>query len=166
MTFVEMLVYVMIAYIGCMLGIIILLKIRRRGKIKVIVMKPSGHYHVRMIKTEGNKLCMGKDSKPTFKPQDIFEEKKPVWKFWRNPLRVVFIVEGSLEALHWKSEGEMSELASMFSEADIKKIIKREVARAMTSVKPINFSMFIVLMLPQIVMLFILIMIANRMGIF
>jgi hypothetical protein len=163
-----MLVYGVATYIMVMLGIIIFLKVRARGKIKVVVMKPSGHYHVRAVRTEGNKLKMSKKWIPTFKPQDIFEERKALWKFWRNPLRLVFIVEDAMESLSWKdqSEGEFSELASMFTEKEVKKIIKREVARAMTSVKPINFSMFLLLMLPQIIMLFLVVMIANRMGIF
>lgn len=153
--------YLLIAYIVGMVGFVLFFKIRGRGKMKVLVLKPSMQYEVLAASTETNKLKMDKTWTPTFEPQNIFEEKKPFWKFWRNPIRLVLMPEQSTKALGWKTgEGnpgttEFSELASKWTKTEIVKFIQKEVLKARMASKPMSNMMFFVLMAMQVGVLFL-----------
>ena len=93
MTLTELYLYIGL-YFAAMIVIIILLKIRSRG-LKALILKPSGEYVVKNVKTEGLFLKFTKKWKPSFKPGDIFIENKPGFVFWRTAKRLVAIIENA-----------------------------------------------------------------------
>jgi len=157
-------------YFGAMIGLLILMKLRSRGKLRILELRPNLHYKVRQVSTDGNKIKMSKENQPTFEPPNIFEEEKPAWKFWRNPKRLALIVEGASKALGWKNNNpdseEFSELSHLWNRKEVKKFIKKEVLKARMESKPMSNTMFILLIILLMFNLFLSFLMANRIGIF
>lgn len=164
----ETWIQIFVAYWVGMLALLIALKVRGRGKLRALVLRPSMIYEVKAGSTEANKVKLSKDWIPTFKPSNIFEEKKPWYKFWRNPKRMIIVSELGKEAVGWKKEDskEFSELAYNWTLKEIKKFIKKEVLKARMASKPISNSMFFLLLMSNMALLLILVLGFMRMGAF
>lgn len=155
-------------YFAAMISILVFMKARSRGKINVLVLKPSMQYEVKASKTDTNKIKMNKSWLPTFQPSNIFEEIKASWKFWRNPKRLVLIPEKAAKAVGWKRESAKNfpELSQMWSSEELRKFIRKEVLKARMEIKPMSNMMFIVFAVLIAFNLFLTFMIGNRIGVF
>ena len=164
----EQYIQIFIAYWVLMVAVIIAFKVRGRGKLRALILTPSMYYTVKGGKTEANKLKLSKDWIPTFKPSNIFEEKKAWYKFWRNAIRLVLVPEQGTKAVGWKAPDakEFSELAFTWTLKDIKKFIKKEVLKARMASKPISNSMFILLLMLGLGTLLLVLVGFMRMGVF
>ena len=162
-------------YFAAMIGIIILLKIRSRG-LKALILKPSGEYVVKNVKTEGLFLKFSKKWKPSFKPGDIFIENKPGYIFWRTAKRLVAIIENAPKALGWKkargknpknpTDKLLMELRDTWTLQEYRAFAKKEAIQAQIQAKPMSQMQFIILGILMVATLFIVFFGFNRMGVF
>lgn len=161
-------VQILIAYWVCMIAVFIAFKLRGRGKMRALVLNPSMTYEVKAGKPSKNKVKLGKSWSPSFKPANIFEEKKAFWKFWRNPRRIILVAEKASKAVGWKEDDpkEFSELAYNWTLKEIKAFIKKEVLKARMRGKAMSNSMFFLLLMSNLALLLIVMLGFMRMGVF
>lgn len=164
----EQYIQLFIAYWIFMIVVILAFKVKGRGKLRALILRPSMIYEVKAGSTEANKLKLSKKWKPTFAPSNIFEEKKAWYKFWRNPIRLVIVTEQGKEAVGWKTpdKKEFSELGYTWTLSEVEKFIKKEVLKARMASKPMSNSMFFLLLMSNIALLLIVVLGFMRMGVF
>jgi len=164
----EQWIQIFIAYWICMIALLVVFKVRGRGKLRALILRPSMIYEVKAGSTEANKLKLSKNWICKFAPSNIFEEKKAWYKFWRNPIRLVIVTEQGTEAVGWKDTKpkEFSELSYSWTLSEIKKFIKKEVLKARMASKPMSNSMFFLLLMSNIALLLIVVLGFMRMGVF
>lgn len=140
------------AYIFAMVGFVIFSKLRGRGKLKCLILKPSKFYSVEEHKPHGNKLNFPSwPTHPEFDTSDIYTEEKSAWRFWRLPNQMLVIPEKARKALKWGTHM----LGSILTEKEHKQIIAAEVARARMKQHIISpmWAMVIVGMLGMLIVL-------------
>lgn len=151
------------------------MKARSRGKINALVLSPSMQYQVKGVATKGHFLKFNKHWKPEFAPQDIFTEKKPFYAFWRRPNLMVVIPENGRKTLKWEKEVQkkgkkklievlIGKLKHLWTDEEIIQFAEKEAYMAELKSKPMSNTMFFILLMPSIMSLFLLIFMANRMG--
>jgi len=114
------------AYIFAMVAYIFF-KIRGRGKLKCLILKPSKFYSVEEHKPHGNKLDFPSwPAHPEYDTSDIYVEEKSPLRFWRLPNQMLVIPEHARKALSWGKHT----LGSVLTLKEHKLIVAAEVARA------------------------------------
>ena len=152
-------------YFVAMIGVLVFLKARNRGKLPCLVLKPSKFYSVEKKKPEGNKLNF-KDWKlqPEFDTEDIYTEEKPSYKFWRLPKQLVIIGENCRKALKWKQR-EDNEISSVWTDKEQKEYIAKLVAKARAKGQIISNTWAVIIII-MIGALFLLVFYGfNRIGV-
>lgn len=178
MTLNELFIYVGI-YFAAMIGVLIFLAMKNKGKLKALVLSPNMQYTVHKVTTKGHFLNFNKHWKPEFAPQDVFIEKKPFFAFWRRPHLMVVIPENGRKALKWEKETvkegktaktqiEMlvSKLRHLWTPEEIIQFAEKEAYMAELKSKPMSNMMFVLLAILIAANLFLTFFMANRMGIF
>lgn len=145
----------------------IIRQIRSRGKIPVIVLRPTRSYYWDETKAEGNKLMLEKDWSPAFGPECVFTEEKPWYKFWRLPERLIIIGHNAMRALSFKSgkEKDLGDLQYWWTKKEQKQWIYKQEAKAKIQGRPMSMSMFIILLLFLIINLVLALAIAGHLGV-
>lgn len=178
MTLTEL--YIIIAvYFAAMIGILIFMAMKNKGKLNALVLSPSMQYAVHKVATKGHFLNFNKHWKPEFAPQDVFIEKKPFFAFWRRPHLMVVIPENGRKALKWeketveqgktaktKKEMLVSKLKHLWTDEEIIQFAEKEAYMAELKSKPMSNIMFVLLAVLVAANLFLTFFMANRMGIF
>lgn len=166
-------------YFAAMIGLLIFMAIKGKGKLKALILSPSMQYAVKKVTTKGHFLKFNKHWKPEFAPQDVFIEKKPFYAFWRRPNLMVVIPENGRKALKWEKETveqgktakttkEMlvSKLKHLWTDEEIIQFAEKEAYMAELKSKPMSNIMFALLAVLIAANLFLTFFMANRMGIF
>lgn len=169
-----MLIIIFQLWIAIIIGAIatlFILKARSAGKTKVIMLKPNHTYSAGEVSTDGDELKVSKNFKPKFSPLDFFEEKKPTYKFWRNPNRILFILENTQRALSffdYDAGGKLKapSLSEKFgwTPKEAKEYIDKLAKKAAVESRPMSQSMFYILLAASIGSLLISLLIAMRIG--
>jgi hypothetical protein len=127
----------------------ILIKMLNAGKTNVVILNPDRTYATGQFKTDGNKLKIKEGYTPNFKTEDIFEERKPGIKFWRNPKRILFMVANANKTVSWKT-GESGELKPTdlwynWTPKEIQVFVNKLAKKAAVATRPMSQTMFIIL---------------------
>lgn len=125
-------------------------------------------FEERRFASERNKAKYGKknNTETSFEPVCVFSERRSwsKFKFWKNPRHLIFFVDEALSALRFGKA--IDEIASMWTQDEIKTVVKKQMAKSLTEHKPLKWSQFIMLMIPIVAILILLVSIANRVGVF
>jgi len=162
-------------YFAAMIGLLILLGLKSKGKLKALVLSPSMQYAVKKVATQGHFLKFNKHWKPEFAPQDVFIEKKPFYAFWRRPNLMVVIPENGRKALKWEKQEEktgkrkpveilIAKLRHLWTDEEIIQFAEKEAYMAELKSKPMSNTMFLMLAILIAANLFLTFFMANRMG--
>ena len=164
MTLTEIFMWIGLYFVA-MIGIIIFLKARARGKLPCLVLKPSKFYSLEKKKPQGNKLDFKNwKLQPEYDTEDIYTEEKPGWKFWRLPKQLIILGENTKKALKWKHRGE-NEITSFWTDVELQKYIAKLVAKARAKGQVIS-NMWAIIIITMMGALFFLVFYGfNRMGI-
>ena len=163
--FFFILYYIVPVYFASMLAIILLIKIKNKGKLPCLVLKPSKFYKIEKKKTEGNKINFKKwKLQPEFGTENIYTEEKSGWKFWRLPKQLVIIGENCRKALSWKKRGP-NELISIWTDEEQQKYIAKMVAKARAKGQIISNTWAIIIIMMIAALFFLVFFGFNRMGI-
>ncbi|MDH5765040.1 MAG: hypothetical protein OEZ38_03405 [Gammaproteobacteria bacterium] len=176
MNFLDMLFQVILPlYFAAMIGLLILMALKSKGKLKALVLSPSMQYAVKKVATKGHFLKFNKHWKPEFAPQDVFIEKKPFYAFWRRPNLMVVIPENARKALKWEKEETgknnpdskkalVTKLKHLWTDEEIIQFAEKEAYMAELKSKPMSNMMFVMLAILIAANLFLTFFMANRMG--
>lgn len=169
-----MIVIILQLWIAVIIGAVatlFILKARSAGKTSVVMLKPNHTYTTGEVSTEGDKLNINKEFKPKFSPLDFFEEKKAAWKFWRNPKRILFLLESSMNALSffdYDEEGKLKapSLSEKFgwSPKEVDEYVKKLAKKAAVEGRPMSQTMFYALLGLGVGSLLMTLLIAMRIG--
>lgn len=114
----------------------------------VILLKKIRTYKIVKCKVQKGSLKLPRseqETSPVITPDNIWEEEKPRWKFWRNPKRIILHYEGNMKpiAVH---EGDPPKLNMGFLNLDeIIESIKKAVILAISRIKPLKTELFLIL---------------------
>jgi hypothetical protein len=155
----ELLIYLIPSLFTSIIVLIIFFRYRDRGKVKLMVLKPTGQYKDRTVKVlDNNKLKIG-DSTPNFSPLNFFEEDLKPIIFWRRPRRKLLWVEGMAKVLSFKElKDDVGELQWWWTNKEVRQYIKKEIAKAKMEVKPISRIEFVVILAFLIVIIVLLLL--------
>lgn len=102
-----------------------------------------------------------------FSPSMIIEEEKAIWKFWRNPKRILIHIQGNKESIAWIRKGTDIEPDMGFLDLDtLLKTVRNVIIRAISEVKAMNKTQFYLIMAVNIILLVVVFYGFNRMGAF
>lgn len=171
----DLMFQIIAIYFTIMIGLVILMAMRAKGKLRALVLSPSMQYQVKKVGTKGHFLKFNKHWKPEFAPQDVFIEKKPVYAFWRRPHLMVVIPENGRKALKWEKEGKkrnpnqkeklVAKLRHLWTDEEIIQFAEKEAYMAELKSKPMSNMMFIMLAILIAANLFLTFFMANRIGV-
>lgn len=123
--------------------------------------------HAKLKKGEWKLPKRFQDTSINFTPSMIIEEEKAIWKFWRNPRRILIHVQGNKESIAWIRKGNDVEPDMGFLDLDtILKAVKTVIIRAISEVKAMNKTQFYLIMAVNIILLVVVFYGFNRMGAF
>lgn len=142
----------------------------RMSKQKVLILGQNLTYDLKNVKVKQNKLHVKRDYDVKFSPQSIFEENKAFWKFWRNPKRLMLLVDGQPETVKFETDkmakDKGCELSRNWTSQETKEFIKKTVLKARMQLKAMDNMMFYILLILMIIIAFMEFMQSQRMGIF
>lgn len=160
-----------IAIIIGAIATIFILKARSAGKTSVVLLKANHTYSTGAVSTDGDRLKIRKNFKPKFSPLDFFEEKKAQWKFWRNPKRILFLLENTMSALSFFDYDDQGKIkAPSLSEKfgwtpdEVDDYVKKLAKKAAVEGRPMSQSMFYILLALTAGSLLFSFLIAMRIG--
>ena len=166
MTLLDLIFTFIPIYFAAMIGIILLMAMKNKGKLPCLILKPSKFYKIEKKKTEGTKINFKKwKLQPEFGTEDIYREEKPAWKFWRLPKQLIIIGENCRKALKWKLRGD-NELSSVWTDKEQKDYIAKLVAKARAKGQIISSTWAIIIIMMIAALFFLVFFGFNRMGIF
>ncbi len=97
-----------------------------------------------------------------YEPICVFTENKSRWKFWKGARNLIFFVDGALHALKFKEKTD--DLNPYWSKKEARLFVYKMIMKALQEFKPIKMWQFIILLIPNIIILFVLIRIASVIG--
>jgi hypothetical protein len=169
----NMIVLIVEVWIAVIVGVVVtlfILKARNAGKTTIIKLKGNHTYEVTQLKTKGNELFFNKQKSVKFSPLDFFEELKPSFKFWRNPKRILFYLDGSTKALSWDKDEKGDLTAESLSKKfgwsidEATEYIKKLAKKAAVEARPISQNMFYILVAVGVINLLMLFFVVQRLG--
>lgn len=111
-----------------------------------------------------NKIKPAKNEETRFAPSNVFTERK-TWnrlKFWKHRRRLIFFVEGTVEALKF---GKVTKTMNPFwTMGETKDFVWKNIMKALTEHKPMKWSQFIIILIPVLISLGLLARIAMVLG--
>lgn len=125
------------------------------GKILVYYVHPDRSIEKKNFKYKENKLIIEKDREILFSPEHLFLNKR----FLLPPKPCLILLEG--KPAPEKIGNPTTNIPDLFpamTYGEISEMIKREVAKARTKIKPISLNLFIILMLLHIVTIVLIFM--------
>lgn len=129
----DLFLQIMYISMGSAIAIKIVQKIRDMGKITVIELTP---FHLKVLRKkviEGNKIQVAKDKYAEFPPSAKTEEKKPFWKFWRNPKQYLFLNGITGKIINWtRPKGRPTKKGDLTEEEYAKKVKRFELKSSWT----------------------------------
>lgn len=108
------------------------------------------------FKTQENKVIPEKGDEVRYSPACVFDEEK-TWskfKFWRHPRKLIFFVEGTVEAL--KFNAKMKGMNPFWSKKETRDFVHKLVAKTKAEQKPMKWSQFIVIMIVLVIIVVLL----------
>jgi len=171
MTMMDFIIFILEIYflfLSIIIGIIVGFKLRQRGKVPILVLKPSKKYEWMLVKPKGDKLDISKDWQPSFESTGIFREEKSLLRFWRLPKEIMIAIEKLPKVLNFKdmSDEDICALSHHWTPKEIKDLINKEIGLALTKQKPMSTTMFLLLFVFMLIQMILTFIIANRIGIF
>jgi hypothetical protein len=171
MTLMDFIIFIFEIYflfMGFIIGNIVILKLRQRGKVPVLVLKPSKKYEWKLVKPKGDQLEITKDWKPSFESTGIFREEKSFLRFWRLPKEIMIAIEKLPKVLNFKnmSDENVCALSHHWTSKEIKDLINKEIGLALTKQKPMSMGMFLLLFVFMLIQMILTFAIASRIGMF
>jgi hypothetical protein len=103
-----------------------------------------------------------------FSPSMIIEEDKAIWKFWRNPKRILIHIQGNKEAIAWNrsKEGKVEPDMGFLDLDTILRAVKTVIIRAISEMKTMSKTQFYLIMALNVILLVVVFYGFNRMGAF
>lgn len=109
------------------------------------------------FKTQENKVIPEKGDEIRYSPACVFDEEK-TWsrfKFWRHRRKLIFFVEGTVQALKFV-EGTKG-MNPFWTKKETKDFVHKLVAKTKAEQKPMKWSQFIILAILSIIIIVLLI---------
>ncbi len=113
---------------------------------------------------DSGKLKVGKKDDVQFEPICVFTERKPRRCFWRGARKLLFFVDGTVQAIRFSKT--LEEFQTFWTKKESKEFVDKAIATAVNEVKPMKTWQFFVIIGLLIAIFAVLMRLATLWGAF